>query len=243
LPLPEAQVSATPTIRGTPLPDVGAPPRPPASGPSRPAPTSADRPTVGGGRSPPPPRVITGTGDTGPVSSNDIEIELDERSLADIAFESSTNLPVIGSDDLDARAAPSGPPASPHRRPPPPPRGGASAHPSVTGVGPARGAGSAPAAPGPVRPGQPTPGAFRPRAQARPIRERSRGVQNPIEGPAAGGDPGLNLSQKAELLYREALGEAAVGNVTAARRHLQLALSFAPRHPQYLRALQSLKGR
>jgi len=74
------------------------------------------------------------------------------------------------------------------------------------------------------------------------VRERSRAVPASPEASAAGSDSGLNLSQKADLLYREALKEAAVGNVAAARRHLQLALSFAPRHPQYMRALQSLKS-
>lgn len=253
-PIPEAQASATPTILGTPLPELEVPAaRPPRRPPPVPAPDpsptdrraqpgaapcSGLRPSLGDGRSPPPtPRSAAGTDDTHPISSNDVEMELDDRSLADIAFESSTNLPVLESHDVDTgglfdrRER-----GRRERRPPPPaPRGGP--QPTVHGLSPS---GPEPAA---GRAGAENPSGFRPRAQARPVRERARGLPSRPSDASGGNDPALSLSQKAELLYQEALKEISAGDLAAARRHLQLALSFSPRHPQYTRALQSLKGR
>lgn len=80
------------------------------------------------------------------------------------------------------------------------------------------------------RPSAPTPGRL-----SRPVRERNRAATQdmPSAGPSAGT---RSPSQQAEVLYREAIKAASVGDVAAARRHLRLALSYDPQNPQYRRA-------
>ena len=80
---------------------------------------------------------------------------------------------------------------------------------------------------------------FQPRAVARPARERGSRHQS---GPLDYGEGGGDLQRKADVLYREAMKEVAVGNLGGARRNLQLAASFSPTDPRIQRALQSLPG-
>ncbi|MGF1511235.1 MAG: hypothetical protein ACFB9M_17215 [Myxococcota bacterium] len=88
---------------------------------------------------------------------------------------------------------------------------------------------------------------YRPQALKRPIRERTRagGASGPSPfeefAPTTRGVPS-SLQMKAEMLYHEAMKEVAVGNIPAARRHLQLALSFAPGDERLQRVLSDLTG-
>ena len=154
------------------------------------------------------------------------EIEFDDRSLAEVAFESTSSFEAIDVVDLEppsprgaARAPPPPPRATPQatRRPP---RAISPADTVVKGVG-------APAAEG--------AGRYQPRVAPRPIKERGRHRATPSVLQGGGG-----LQQKADWLYQEALKEIAVGNLNSARRHLKLAVSFAPQDQRIQGALHNL---
>ncbi len=218
------------------------PPVPPPAPPSVAPPVTPERAGI---RTPQPSAIPTIQGTPLPrveptakaEDSIDLDIELDDRSLADIAYESSMNLPQVGlteSVDLDSVDVVDPPPPARTAGPAPVPtvRGAPEApghrvRPSNTGAASVMGMGER----------QRATSTFRPRVMNRPVREKAR------TDAFAGSTPVDPAIQQAELLYQEALKEAAVGNVAAARRHLQLALTYVPQHPQYIRALHSLGHR
>jgi hypothetical protein len=142
-------------------------------------------------------------------------IEFDNRSLAEVAFEQTGNFEVEQVHQARARAPRPSPP-TPARTVP----GRRAGHPGADG-------------------------SFQPQALRRPVKERTRPGGGPFSEvtPRSGDAPHApSLQQKAELLYKEALKEVAVGNLGAARRHLQLALSFSPGDARFERALHGLGG-
>jgi len=159
------------------------------------------------------------------------EIDFDDRSLAEVAFEASGSFEAIDIADL-APPAPRNPPPPPSRPQPPPaprappdaarrpPRAISPADTVVKGVG-----------------HRETEGAdrYQPRVAPRPIKERGRYRAAPQAAQGGG-----SLQQKADLLFQEALKEIAVGNLEGARRHLKLAVSFSPQDPRIQGALHNL---
>lgn len=153
------------------------------------------------------------TGPSQPADSVASGLEIDSRSLAEQTFD---HLPSLESQNLSPRVP-------------------GSRRPSLEKTGPE------------------TPG-WRPASRPRPIRERNRSTAPsvaPMEAPAPATrgpmpswaqTPAAAATQdpRAEQLYREAIKAASVGDVGSARRHLQLALTYAPRNPRYQRALERL---
>ncbi|MEM6368918.1 MAG: hypothetical protein AAGD10_13620 [Myxococcota bacterium] len=243
----EPQPPAPPARRGPPPPPAAtgathppvrrAPPTPAGRAPASTGPGAATRPPPAAtprasGPQPQPP-VLRGTPDrrTAPLGppTADVdwdgrseEIEFDDRSLAEVAFEvtgsfEALEVPKLAPPVARNRPSPARPTPEATRRPP---RGISPSETVVRGVGQREGESEA---------------RFQPRVAPRPIKERGRH--------RAGGQTatsGGSLQQKADWLYQEALKEIAVGNLDGARRHLKLAVSFAPQDARIQSALQNL---